>query len=166
MLGTASAGKHDLVRRLGATPIDYRNEDFVARTRQEVPGGVDVVYDAIGGANLAPSKAALRRGGTLVAFGLTGNLDAGLADTIRSLMRLVGHKLLLDGKRLRTYAILVSPGCGAAACRDDWARLVELHTSGAIEPQIGLRLPLADAAQAHAALEAAEVTGKVVLLCA
>jgi SAM-dependent methyltransferase len=31
--GTASAGKHDLARDLGGTPIDYQHEDFVARNR-------------------------------------------------------------------------------------------------------------------------------------
>lgn len=29
--GTASEGKHELVRQFGAIPIDYRNEDFVER---------------------------------------------------------------------------------------------------------------------------------------
>ena len=46
MYGTASQGKHDLVRRYGATPIDYRSEDFVERIRKETNGdGVDAVFD-------------------------------------------------------------------------------------------------------------------------
>jgi len=31
--GTASKSKHELVKRLGATPIDYKGEDFVERIR-------------------------------------------------------------------------------------------------------------------------------------
>src|SRR5580704_7451780 len=34
MFGTASAAKHDLVRELGATPIDYRTEKFAERIRE------------------------------------------------------------------------------------------------------------------------------------
>ncbi|HEY9650040.1 MAG TPA: alcohol dehydrogenase catalytic domain-containing protein, partial [Coleofasciculaceae cyanobacterium] len=34
MYGTASQGKHEFVSHLGATPIDYQNEDFVERIRQ------------------------------------------------------------------------------------------------------------------------------------
>ena len=45
MYGTASAAKHDYVRRLGVTPIDYRNEDFVAVAVQLKGGGFDVIFD-------------------------------------------------------------------------------------------------------------------------
>ena len=49
MYGTASSGKHDLVRRFGGIPIDYRNEDFEKRVMKETGGdGVNIVFDAIG----------------------------------------------------------------------------------------------------------------------
>ena len=41
--------KHELVKRLGATPIDYKGEDFVERIRSLTGDGVDAVFDAIGG---------------------------------------------------------------------------------------------------------------------
>ncbi|NIR40637.1 MAG: zinc-binding dehydrogenase, partial [Actinobacteria bacterium] len=49
MYGTASKHNHELVSALGATPIDYRTEDFVARIRSLTGDGVDVVFDPIGG---------------------------------------------------------------------------------------------------------------------
>ena len=65
--GTASKPKHGVVEALGATPIDYRNEDFVERIRELTGDGVDVVFDPIGGARqLRRSYRALRRGGRLV----------------------------------------------------------------------------------------------------
>ena len=67
--GAASASKHQTVRSLGATPIDYRAGPIDRLTRALVPGGVDYVFDAIGGRNIGPCIGALRRGGTLVAFG-------------------------------------------------------------------------------------------------
>ena len=70
--GAASAAKHDTLRSLGATPIDYRAGSLDRLTRALEPGGVDYVFDAVGGANIGPCIGALRRGGTLVGFGFMG----------------------------------------------------------------------------------------------
>src|SRR5262249_49532621 len=48
LFGTASARDREKVERLGAVAIDYRNEDFLARVREQA-GGVDVVVDSLGG---------------------------------------------------------------------------------------------------------------------
>lgn len=58
MYGTASAPKHDLVRELGATPIDYRSEDFVPRILELTGDGVDYVYDPVVGATFPLERAA------------------------------------------------------------------------------------------------------------
>jgi NADPH:quinone reductase-like Zn-dependent oxidoreductase len=50
MYGTASKHNHELVPALGATPIDYRTEDFVQRIRSPTGDGVDTVLDPVGGA--------------------------------------------------------------------------------------------------------------------
>lgn len=52
MWGTASKPKHEIVKRYGARPIDYRSVDFVERMRKEAPDGVDIVVDPIGGRHL------------------------------------------------------------------------------------------------------------------
>ncbi len=67
--GTASAAKKALVESFSASHIDYRNEDFVARTLALSSGGVDVVFDTIGGRNWSRSYRCLKRGGKLVGFG-------------------------------------------------------------------------------------------------
>src|SRR6266852_1644597 len=64
--GTASKSKHELVKRLGATPIDYQREDFVERVRSLTGDGVDAAFDPIGGDNFKRSFSVLRRGGKLV----------------------------------------------------------------------------------------------------
>jgi len=69
MYGTASKSKHELVKRLSATPIDYKGEDFVERIHSLTGDGVDSVFDPIGGDNFKRSFNALRRGGKLVAYG-------------------------------------------------------------------------------------------------
>jgi NADPH:quinone reductase-like Zn-dependent oxidoreductase len=70
--GAASAPKHDTLRSLGATPIDYRTGSIDRLTRAHEPKGVDYVFDAVGGTNIGPCIGALRRGGTLVGFGFMG----------------------------------------------------------------------------------------------
>jgi len=54
---------------LGATPIDYKSEDFVERILSLTGNGVDAAFDPIGGDNFKRSFSALRQGGKLVAYG-------------------------------------------------------------------------------------------------
>ncbi|MCZ9337628.1 zinc-binding dehydrogenase, partial [Streptomyces sp. TRM76130] len=66
VLGTASPGKHDAVRALGAEPLDYRTPGLPGVVRERAPGGVRAVFDHIGGRGLDESWAMLAPGGTLV----------------------------------------------------------------------------------------------------
>ena len=50
--GAASVVKHDAIRALGAIPIDYRQGRLNRLVRSLEPGGVDVVFDAVGGSNV------------------------------------------------------------------------------------------------------------------
>ena len=79
LYGTASARDRAKVEALGAVAIDYRNEDFLARVREEA-GGVDVVVDSLGGPISLRSFRALRPGGRLVVFGRYDTLKDGHKD--------------------------------------------------------------------------------------
>jgi NADPH2:quinone reductase len=61
--GAASSAKHGTVRKLGATPLDYRAAPIDRLVRALEPQGVDYVFDAVGGANIGPRIGAARRGG-------------------------------------------------------------------------------------------------------
>src|SRR3954464_1444869 len=64
VIGTASAAKHELLRSIGAHElIDHHSQDFADTVRE-----VDVVLDALGGANWARSLRTLRPGGTLISI--------------------------------------------------------------------------------------------------
>jgi NADPH2:quinone reductase len=165
MYGTASAGKHELLRARGATPIDYRSEDFVARIAELTGDGVDAVFDPIGGANLRRSYRALRRGGTLVAFGVSGDLSRGWRGVLAGLATVAALKLRFDRRRVRLYGITATPGTGWRRCCDDQAELFELRRRALVEPLIGARIPLGEARRAHELMDAAAVSGKIVLTC-
>src|SRR5580704_16995421 len=67
--GAASARKHGLVAKLGATPVDYQAGPIDRFLRACEPSGVDFAFDAIGGANIRNCLRAVRRGGAVVGYG-------------------------------------------------------------------------------------------------
>src|SRR5262245_49313653 len=83
--GTASTGKLKTVESLGGHPIDYTRSDFLKVIRGIPRGGVDIVFDGIGGWNLLRSWRALTRGGRLVAYGLQSFFVGGKRDLKRML---------------------------------------------------------------------------------
>ena len=76
--GTASAGKHGILREEGCThPIDYRSTDYAERVRELTDGaGVDVVLDPLGGKDWATGMSLLRPVGHFVAYGFA-NIASG-----------------------------------------------------------------------------------------
>ena len=164
MFGTASKPKHELVSSLGATPIDYRAENFVERIAQFAPGGVDCVLDPIGGKNWLASYHCLRAGGTLACYGASsavteGKLSAGLGFAMLGLLKLVP-----DSKRAFWYNIKTLRDSHSDWFREDLAKLFGLLAERKIQPVIAAKLPLREAAHANELLERAQITGKIVLL--
>jgi NADPH:quinone reductase-like Zn-dependent oxidoreductase len=140
VIGTASAGNHDLVRDLGADEmIDYRTTDFA-----EAVSDVDVVLNSITGDYPARSLRTLRPGGTLVSLLPIGSEAPAEAAKlgIRAEVMLVEH----DHTGMTAIADLVTRG--------------ELH------PVIAATFPLAEAAKAHELGETRHVAGKLVLTMA
>ena len=166
--GTASKPKHDLIRELDATPIDYRSEDFVERVRELTDGeGVDAAFDPIGGANWRRSARTLKRGGHLVTYGMSAMLAAtGLQRRLAALSsfaQLGWLKLVPNGRRASFYSITGLKSKHPEWFRADLKRLFRWCIDSEIRPVIGERLPLAEAARAQELLENAEVRGKIVL---
>ena len=164
MFGTASKPKHELVTSLGATPIDYRSEDFVERIKQLASGGVDCVLDPIGGKNWQASYRCLRSGGRLACYGASsavaeGKLSAGLGFAMLALL-----KLIPDGKRAYWYNSKTLRDSHPDWFREDLTKLFTLLRDIKIQPVIAAKLPLREAARANEMLEKAQVSGKIVLL--
>jgi NADPH:quinone reductase-like Zn-dependent oxidoreductase len=162
MYGTASKYNHELVSALGATPIDYRTEDFVERIRSLTGGGVDVVFDPVGGArHLWRSNRALRKGGRLVWFGMAATKKGGLKEIPFTLLMVALLKLIPDGKQAPLAPDLSKDN---AWYRATLTELLDLLAAGKIKPVVADRIPLAEAARAHELLERGGYGGKVVLV--
>jgi NADPH:quinone reductase-like Zn-dependent oxidoreductase len=159
MYGLASPSKRAALIEHGATPIDYRTEDFVPVIRQMEPGGLDAVFDGMGDDYLPRGFGLLKRGGVWVSYANPRSL----AGMFRLLGRVLWYNLRPDGRRVTLY------GTGASNLNrrpflEDWAKLFRLLAAGQIKPVIAARFPILEAAQANALLESGQVTGNVVLL--
>ena len=182
LYGTASARDRAKVEALGAVAIDYRNEDFLARVREEA-GGVDVVVDSLGGPISLRSFRALRPGGRLVVFGRYSTLSHGRKDrrAVIEWYAAIAAVWLWDklSPRRKVLAYHVQkyrdratrrPGAVGGEpmdpewFREDFGTLIELLRRGEIHPVVAERLPLAEARHAHELLESSAAKGKLVLV--
>jgi NADPH2:quinone reductase len=149
----------ELCRELGADiTINYKTQDFVEEVRKATDGhGADVVLDNMGASYLARNIDVLAMDGRVVNIGMQGGVKGEL--NIGALMAKRGG-VLSAGLRARP---VTGKGSKADIVADVKSRLWPLVESGAVKPIIGRTLPLAQAAEAHRALEASDVFGKVVL---
>ena len=177
MYGTCSARGSSAVTEMGGIPIDYQHQDFVQEIHRLAGEGVDVVFDSIGGSHIWRSRKALRRGGRVVAYGLTGMLSGGRLASGRSGGRhpyrgiavfawyiLLGW-LLPGRRRVVLYSIQWLKRRRPSMFRVDLMELFELLKQEKIKPLVAQRLPLAEARQAQELLGKGGVTGKIVLVC-
>ena len=161
--GTASASNQGVVAGLGATPLDYRSDDVVGRVREITHGGVDVVFDPVGGGRqLWRSYQALRGGGRLVWFGMAATREHGLAIIPPTLAMRAVLSLLPDGKKAPSTPDISK--LGSQWYHTTLAYLLGLLASGQVTPLVADRVPMSDAARAHAMLEHGGHAGKVVLI--
>ncbi|WP_406084903.1 NADP-dependent oxidoreductase [Streptomyces virginiae] len=137
VIGTASAGKHALLRELGADEvIDYRTTDF-----EDAVADVDVVIDAIGGDYTLRSLKVLKAGGHLVTLPGPDSLPA-------------------DPQGVHASWVLVEPDLGGLR------EITALVEQGLLKPLVDTVLPLEQAAKAHEIGERGRTTGKIVLTVA
>jgi NADPH:quinone reductase-like Zn-dependent oxidoreductase len=159
--GTDVAAKHDLIRSLGATPIEA--DAPATALRRGVGAGVDAVFDPLGGKSLSRSRHALKPGGMLVAFGFQ-NAVLGRGGSIP--MDFVKLKLwdwLPNGHATAFYSIGAMRRAHPDWFREDLSRLFDMLAEGRIAPVVADVMPLTKVARAHERVEAGTVNGKLVL---
>ena len=134
-------------RALGAsTTVDYRAEGWPDRIGEAAPAGLDVAFDGVGG-DVGPALVArIRPGGRYLPHGAASGRWAAV----------------------EARGITVIPLPAVAGGQAEMYRLVEqafaLAAAGELRPTVGQTYPLADAAAAHAAIEARATLGKTLLL--
>jgi NADPH:quinone reductase-like Zn-dependent oxidoreductase len=159
--GTVRSEQMALVRELGATPIDYKREDFT----RVLPGGFDVIVDGIGEDGYRRSYSALKRGGLLCAIGFSASVQAqrGMIPILIEIARLYLWRLLPGRKRASFYSVNVMRARHPTWFKEDLERLFALLASGAIRPHVADRISFDQVPDAHRRLEAGGLEGKLVL---
>ena len=150
-----SDAKADVARSVGADEvIVYTKQDFEAEAKRLTNNrGVDVVYDAVGRSTFDKSLGSLRPRGYLALFGFASGpvapFDPASLGTRGS--------LFLTRPGLNQYIATREELLERAGAVFNWLQ------EGALKLRLDRVLPLAEASEAHRALEARETAGKILL---
>ena len=143
-------------RALGADhAINYKTEDFVEQVKAISGGkGIELVLDMVSGDYVARNLACLAEDGRHVTIAVLGGMTAQL-----NMAQIMARRLTLTGSTLRAR-----PDRFKALLCDEISRTVwPMVESGELRPEMDRIFPLAEAAAAHARMEAGDHVGKIVL---
>lgn len=147
-----SADKLELCRSLGATPISYRDEDFVEVLREA--GGADVILDNMAAKYLSRNVEALATGGRLVVIGMQGGTKGEL-----DLGRLLARRGSVTATSLRARPAAEKAAICCGVVENVWPLVAE----GRVRPVVHETMPLSDVARAHQLMEDGGHSGKILL---
>lgn len=147
-----SAEKCDAIAALGATPINYREADYV-KILQEA-GGANLILDMVGGSYIERNLKALDMDGRLVMIAFLGGPKAEI-----NFAYVMMRRLTITGSTLRPQSD-AAKGRIADALR---SQLWPLIGAGKVRILIDSEYPLAEAAAAHQRMESSAHIGKIVL---
>ena len=170
VFGTASAGKHDVLRAEGcAHPIDYHATDYAAEVRRLTRGeGVDVVLDPLGGNDWRKGLKLLRPGGRLVAFGFANLASGQRRRPARLASQVLGVPLLTPLQLMNQNKTVSGVNVGRlwgemAVLREELQAVLALWDQGRIKPHIDGSYPFTEAAAAHRRILQRQNIGKILL---
>lgn len=156
VIGTTSTEeKAALAKKAGADEVIlYTQNDFQEATLALTQGrGVDVVYDAVGKTTFEKSLGSLAPRGHLVLYGQASG-PVGSFDT----------QLLAKGSYSLTRPSIVHYTATREELLERATQLFTWIREGTLDVRIDREFPLAEAAEAHRALEARQTTGKLLLI--
>lgn len=149
----SSERKREIASEAGADHTVLVGESWKDEVKAIADGGVDLVIDPVGGDRFTDSLRCLREEGRLVVVGFTG----GSIPEVR-VNRLLLNNIEVIGAGWGAYA-LTKP----ELCREIGAALESMIAAGFVQPIVGARFPLEQAAAALKTLEDRQALGKIVL---
>jgi len=138
-----------------AHAIDYKAQDFVAEVQRLTGGrGVELVLDMVAGDYVPRNMKCLAEDGRHVTIAVQGGAKAEVNMAV-----VMTRRLTLTGSTLRPR----SAAFKALLCDEIAANAWPLVEEGTLRPVMDRAFPLAEAAAAHARMEAGAHIGKIVL---
>jgi putative PIG3 family NAD(P)H quinone oxidoreductase len=152
---TCSAGKIDACRELGADVVLERSPaDWLTALSEQVPRGVDVVLDVIGGEETDRNLKAIRMDGTIVQVGLMGGANASV-----NVGLILSKRITWIGTTLRSRPVERK----LALSQRFIDEMLPLFDTGALRPVVDSRFGFGDIADAHRHMEANANVGKILI---
>lgn len=150
------AAKCAAATRIGADlAINYRETDFVEAVLAQTGGkGVNVVLDMVSGDYVAKNLKCLAEDGRHVTIAVLGGAKADINMAVVMMRRLT-----LTGSTLRPRSDSFKSALADEIADNAWPLFVD----GELSPVMDMTFPLAEAAAAHARMEAGQHIGKIVL---
>jgi NADPH:quinone reductase len=149
----SSDHKEQVARNAGADEVVRSDGAWKDEAKEFSGGGVDIVIDPVGGDRFTDSLRSLRENGRCVVVGFTG----GSIPEVRVNRLLLGN-LEIVGAGWGAY-VMGKPDLN----REIGAEIARLAEAGFVDPIVGARFPLEQAADALELIDARSATGKVVL---
>ncbi len=135
--------------------IDYKAADFVEEVARITGGqGVQLVLDMVAGDYVARNLKCLAEDGRHVTIAVQGGLQATIP-----MAQVMSRRLMLTGSTLRPRSNQFKALLAQEIASNAWP----LVASGQLRPVMDQTFPLAEAAAAHARMEAGTHIGKIVL---
>jgi NADPH:quinone reductase-like Zn-dependent oxidoreductase len=170
VFGTASASKHDTIRKLGVDyPIDYRTQDYVSEVHKVSPEGVDIVLDPLNGADSVKGFQLLKPFGKIIHFGaanvMTGQ-HRSYWSMIKTYLRTKNYNPLTMINTNRSVSgyhlghLIDHPQLILSAAES----ILDLYQQGKIKPQIDSVWAFDDVGKAMARMHERQNVGKVILV--
>lgn len=152
---TCSEGKMNACRELGADLVLERSpSDWLAALEDELPDGVDVVLDVVGGDEAERNLRAVALDGTIIQVGLMGGAKAPITIGL-----LLTKRITWIGTTLRSRPLERK----LALCQRFASEMIPLFESGALKPIIDSRYGIDDIADAHRHMESNASIGKILI---
>jgi len=152
-----SAEKCAFVRERGAPQaIDYTTEPVVERVLELTGGrGVNIVFNHVAGTTFADDLRMLAPLGLIVSYAVLGGMPP--TDLFKDMRTNIDKS-----PALRCFTMHTSDAMPELRS-EGMKKAIEFLHAGKISPAIGARIPLAEAARAHALLESRQALGKIIL---
>lgn len=147
--------------------INYRIEDFENKIKTLTHGkGVDVIFDAVGGASVKKGFRSLAAGGRLICYGASDMSDKNIFGKIRSALGFgFYHPVMLmkPSKAIIGVNMLKIADDKPQVIQRCLQAVIQLYEKGVFRPKIGKVFPVNEIAAAHEYLEKRKSMGKIVI---